>query len=216
MKINPAAWRLCVITDEVLSGGRSHIDIAQAALKGGAGVIQLRDKQASSRKLYDCAVKIHQLTTAAGATFIVNDRLDIALASGAEGLHIGQEDIPAPIARKLLGSDKILGVSARTLEEAVQAEREGADYIGLGPIFEARGSKSDAGEPVGLELIRVVHNSVKIPLIAIGGINLTNAAEVISAGAAGVAVISAVVGARDVAAAVSSFRVQSFSLKKTR
>ncbi|MFH0765780.1 MAG: thiamine phosphate synthase [Calditrichota bacterium] len=206
MNINPVAWRLFVLTDEVLSGGRSHVEVAQAALAGGAKVIQLRDKQASSRKLLDCALKIRELTTATQAVFIVNDRLDIALASEADGLHVGQDDLPAQVARKLLGSKKILGVSARSVKEAIQAECDGADYIGLGPVFEARGTKVNAGEPLGLELIRAVRRIVKIPIIAIGGINRDNAAEVIQAGATGVAVISAVVGAADIKAATAEIK----------
>jgi thiamine-phosphate pyrophosphorylase len=182
-------WPLYVITDENLSHGRSHIAIAHAVLAGGADVIQLRDKTASSLKFYETALAIRHLTREAGVIFIINDRLDIALAVDADGLHVGQKDLPAPIARRLLGPQKILGVSAETLTEALQAEKDGADYLGVGPVFEARGTKPDAGEPLGLELISIIRQNSPLPIIAIGGINPQNVAPTIWAGADGVAVI---------------------------
>lgn len=199
-------WHLYVITDEVLSRGRSHVEIAKAAIAGGADVIQLRDKTASSRKLYEAALKIRQLTHNSGITFIVNDRLDIALASDADGLHVGQDDLPATAARKLLKPSMILGVSAIILEEAVQAEKDGADYLGVGPVFEARGTKNDAGEPLGLELIVKVRQKCSIPIVAIGGINDSNVSEVVRAGAHSVAVISAIVSSEDIAKATTDLK----------
>jgi len=202
----PSEWRLYIITDEVLAKGRSHAEIARAAIAGGADVIQLRDKSASSRKLYETAKVIRELTRQAHIPFIVNDRLDIALACDADGLHVGQEDLPAPLARRLLGPDRILGVSATTLEQALQAERDGADYLGVGPVFEARGTKPDAGEPLGLDLVRSVHRHCQKPIVAIGGINHENVGRVIKAGADAAAVISAVVAAEDIEEAVRSLR----------
>jgi len=192
-------WYLYVITDEQLSNGRSHIEIARFAIEGGADVIQLRDKTASSRKLYEDAIAIRKITRDADVSFIVNDRLDIALAVDADGVHVGQKDLPAKVARRLIGSDKILGVSAETVEQAIQAEQDGADYLGVGPIFEARSTKPDASEPMGLVLLREVQCRCKIPVIAIGGINQQNASETIQAGADGIAVISAIVSAQDIA-----------------
>ena len=192
-------WYLYVITDEQLSNGRSHIEIARFAIEGGADVIQLRDKTASSRKLYEDAIAIRKITRDADVSFIVNDRLDIALAVDADGVHVGQKDLPAKVARRLIGSDKILGVSAETVEQAIQAEQDGADYLGVGPIFEARSTKPDAGEPMGLVLLREIQCRCKIPVIAIGGINQQNASETIQAGADGIAVISAIVSAQDIA-----------------
>lgn len=200
-RANPALWRLYVITDEQLSRGRTHAEIARAAVQGGADVIQLRDKTVSSKTLFETALAIRQLTKDAGVAFIVNDRLDIALAVDADGLHIGQQDLPAPAARKLLGPDKILGVSATNPAEAIRAETQGADYIGVGPIFEARTTKADAGEPRGLRLLQKIRRKCSVPITAIGGIKHDNAARAILAGADNLAVISAIVSADDIAAA---------------
>jgi thiamine-phosphate pyrophosphorylase len=194
----PTRWRLYVITDERLGRGRSHFEIAEAAIRGGADVIQLRDKTASSRRLYDIALQLRLLTREAKVPFIVNDRLDIALAADADGVHIGREDLPAPVARRILGPGKILGVSAETVEEALTAEREGADYLGVGPVFEARGTKPDAGAPLGLDLIARIRRDCRLPIVAIGGIHAENARSVRDAGANAAAVISAVASADDV------------------
>src|SRR3712207_1746953 len=137
----PARWDVYVITDEQLGGGRSHEEQARAALAGGAGVIQLRDKAASSLRLYEAARAMRELTRAAGALLIVNDRLDIALAADADGLHVGPDDLPVAVARRLLRPGMVLGASAGTVEEALAAERDGADYLGCGAVYEARGSK---------------------------------------------------------------------------
>lgn len=201
-------WRLYVITDEELSGGRSHIEIAEAAIMGGADVIQLRDKTASSRKLYEIATQIKKLTEETGVQFILNDRLDIALAVNADGLHVGQDDLPAPVTRKFLGPDKILGVSAINVAEAIQAEKDGADYLGVGPVFEARGTKADAGEPKGLQLIKDIRQRCSLPIVAIGGINHTNILSVMEAGSQGAAVISAVVSAADITHATQALKDQ--------
>ncbi len=195
---NPSLWKLYVITDEVLSRGRTHQRIAEVALKGGADAIQLRDKDASGKKLLEAAREIRELAHRTGAPFIVNDRVDIAIASGADGVHVGQDDIPAKITRELIGDEMILGVSAITVAQAIQAEKDGADYIGFGPVFEARATKSDAGEPLGLKLLRKACSQCSIPVIAIGGINNNNVSEVIKAGACGAAVISAIVASDDI------------------
>ncbi|APC09402.1 Thiamine-phosphate synthase [Moorella thermoacetica] len=198
-------WDLYVVITTKLGGGRPTLELVRGALAGGATAIQLREKELPARELVELGRAIRELTRDAGATFIVNDRLDIALAVEADGLHIGQEDLPAPVARKLLGPEKILGVSAGTTDEARQAEADGADYLGVGSIF-ATGSKGDAGSPIGLEGLRAIRAAVKIPIVGIGGINPDNAAGVIAAGADGVSVISAVIGAADVAAAARRLR----------
>lgn len=203
-----ANWKLYIITDEELSKGRSHFEIARAAIAGSADVIQLRDKKTESLKLYQSALEIRALTRGTGIPFIMNDRLDIALAADTDGLHVGQDDLPAKIARKLLGPHKILGVSVSSEEEAVQAEKEGADYLGVGPIFEARGTKADAGEPRGLQLIKSIHKKCRLPIVAIGGINQSNVKRVIDAGAQCVAIISAVVSASDIAEATRQLKDQ--------
>ncbi|MGE5189812.1 MAG: thiamine phosphate synthase [Gemmatimonadota bacterium] len=198
---SPARWRLCVITDERLGRGRSHVEIAEAAIRGGADVIQLRDKTAAGRRLHDVALELRRITREAGVPLIVNDRLDVALAAGADGVHVGREDLPAAAARRILGPGMILGVSAETVDDAVAAERDGADYLGVGPVFEARGSKADAAEPLGLDLIARVRQACRLPIVAIGGIDTGNARQVRDAGADAAAVISAVVSADDIAGA---------------
>lgn len=192
------SWNLYVITDEKLSKKRSHLDIAMAAIAGGVEVIQLRDKEASSQKLFQIAVTLRRLTQQNKVSLIINDRLDIALAVGADGVHLGQNDIPAQVARKLIGPNMILGVSAGSVKEGLEAERQGADYLGVGPIFEARGTKIDAGAPLGLSLLNQLREKCKIPLVAIGGINQDNVKEVIRAGATAAAIISALVTSEDI------------------
>jgi thiamine-phosphate pyrophosphorylase len=196
---------LYVITDAVLSHNRAHVDVVRAALAGGASAIQLRDKSASGRQLVELGKALRELTRAAGALLIVNDRVDAAVAIGADGVHVGQDDLDAVDARRIIGTGKILGVSAATVAEALQAERDGADYIGAGAVY-ATNSKPDAGAPIGTDGLARVAGAVRIPTVAIGGINAANAAACIHAGAVGVAVISAVVSADDIAAAARRMR----------
>jgi thiamine-phosphate pyrophosphorylase len=195
----PGLWRLYVITDEKASRGRSHLQVAEAAILGGADVLQLRDKEASGGRLYRVAMQLRKLTRDANVSFIVNDRLDIALATDADGVHVGQADLPASVAREIMGPGKILGVSVDTVEEAVLAEKDGADYLGVGPVFEARGTKPDAGEPLGVDRIARIRCNCRLPIVAIGGIDAENAGKVREAGADAAAVISAIVGADDIA-----------------
>jgi thiamine-phosphate pyrophosphorylase len=195
---NINCWNLYVITDENLSGGRSHLEIAEQAIAGGADVIQLRDKTASSRKLFDIGTKLRELTSKHQVNFIVNDRVDVALAIQADGVHVGQSDLPASTVRQLIGSQKILGVSAGSLHEAIQAQKDGADYLGVGPIFEARSTKADAGDPIGLKLIQDIRKQCKLPIVAIGGIDQENVKEVIQTGADCAAIISAIVSAENI------------------
>jgi thiamine-phosphate pyrophosphorylase len=193
-------YDLYVITDEGLSKGLKHAEIARMAVEGGADVIQLRDKRMDGKALIQCALDIRELTKKAGVLFIVNDRLDVALTARADGVHLGQDDIPARLARPLCPPGFIIGVSAGTPEEAARAEQDGADYVGLGPICPT-GSKNDAGPACGLAIIRDVKNSISIPVVAIGGIGPSNVKEVIRAGADGIAVISAVVSQDDITGA---------------
>lgn len=200
-RISPARWRLYVITDERVSRGRSHLQVAEAAILGGADVLQLRDKESSSGRLFQVAMQLRRLTREAKVPLIVNDRLDIALAADADGVHVGQADLPASVARGIMGPGRILGVSAETVAEAMAAQEDGADYLGVGPIFEARGTKPDAGLPLGLELIAEIRRHCRLPIVAIGGINAENARKVRDAGADAAAVISAVASADDIAQA---------------
>ncbi|OQA59715.1 MAG: Thiamine-phosphate synthase [Euryarchaeota archaeon ADurb.Bin294] len=195
---------LYIITDEILAPGCSHIQIAKESLSGGAKIIQLRDKRRNAAELYAIGQEIRSLCTQHHARFIVNDRLDIALAVQADGVHLGQDDLPLSAARLLAPRPFIIGVSVGTVEEAVLAEKGGADYLGVGPVYPT-GTKADAGPAVGPGLIRSIRERVAIPIIAIGGINLTNAGDVLAAGADGIAVISAVICSPDIAAASRKF-----------
>jgi thiamine-phosphate pyrophosphorylase len=198
---SPGLWRLYVITDEKVSRGRSHLHVAEAAIRGGADVLQLRDKDSSSGRLYRVALELRELTRDAKVPFIVNDRVDIALAADADGVHVGQADLPASVVREIMGSGKILGVSVVTVEEALLAEKDGADYLGVGPVFEARGTKPDAGVPLGVDRIARIRRHCRLPIVAIGGIDAENAGKVREAGADAAAVISAIVAADDIAQA---------------
>lgn len=193
---------LCVITRRVERLGRDHRDVAAAALEGGARLIQVRDKELSTRRLFEVVLDIRPLVRAAGARLVVNDRVDIALAAEADGVHLGDEDLPAAQARRLLGPQAIVGVSVASAAEARAAEAAGASYVSVGSIF-ATGSKPDAGRPIGAAAIGEIKRAVEVPVLAIGGIRRDNAAEVIRAGADGVAVISAVAEAADMASATA-------------
>ena len=185
-----------VITDRKLAAPRSVVEVVQAALRGGATVIQLREKEASTREMVELGMALLRVTRPAGVPLIVNDRVDVALAIDADGVHVGQDDMPAALARKLIGPDKILGVSAETVEQALLAQRDGADYLGVGDVY-GTPTKPDAGPPIGLEGLRRIVEAVDIPVVGIGGITPDNAAAVIEQGAVGVAVISAVFAAPD-------------------
>jgi thiamine-phosphate diphosphorylase len=180
---------LYVITDPHLGGG--HLMGARAALQGGARIIQLRDKEATTRQLVEYAQSLRTLTREYGALLIINDRLDVALAVEADGVHLGQDDLPVALARRIAGERLIIGVSAETVEEALRAEADGADYLGVGPMF-ATDTKPDAGVPVGPERLRAIKERVSIPVFGIGGITLQNAPQVLMAGADGICVISAI------------------------
>lgn len=190
-------WSLYLITDRRLAGGRDLVDVVRAALRGGVTIVQLRDKTATTNDLIEMGRRLHEVTLAAGVPLIINDRVDVALAINAEGVHLGPpDDMPAGLARPLLGPERIIGVSAGTPEIALQAARDGADYVGTGDIF-GTASKPDADEPIGLAGLRAVVTTSPIPVVGIGGVNQENAAEAIAAGADGVALISAIMAADD-------------------
>lgn len=197
------AHALCVITDEVVSG-RSHEAIGEAALRGGARFLQLRDKRGDLRRLLEAARRLAAACRDAGALLVVNDRLDLALAAGADGVHLGQEDLPAALARPLLGGGRILGISTNRPEEAAAAERAGADYLGAGPAYPT-GTKERLRPVLGPEGLRAIRRATHLPVLAVGGITLERVPEALAAGADGVAVISAIVAAPDVAAATRAF-----------
>lgn len=187
---------LYVIIDAAWLKGRKPADITKQAIKGGAGIIQLRCKECNHREFLDMARDIQEVCREKGVLFIVNDSLEIALVVKADGLHAGQEDMPAGELRKLLPIDMILGYSARTLEEVKQAFKGGADYLGVGAMFTT--STKESAEIVGPERIGQIKKAVDLPIVAIGGINKENIKEVMEAGADAAAVISAVMGAKDI------------------
>jgi len=171
--------------------GQDYAELAARAVKSGANIIQLREKEMPAREMISIARKMAMVCRELGAIFIVNDRVDVAAAAGADGVHLGQSDVPPGVARAIVGPGKIIGVSASTVDEAKAAVAAGADYLGLGPVF-ATSSKSDAAPPCGLETVREVAGSSPVPVLAIGGVSLDNVRSVMEGGAAGVAVISAV------------------------
>ena len=196
---------LYVITDVYIGHGRTHAEIAELSIAGGADAIQLRDKSCSSRELVRVGKNLREITRRSATLFIVNDRLDVALACGADGVHLGQGDMRTGVARQIAPPGFIIGVSVSTVEEAILAVQEGADYVALSPVF-STGSKPDAGPGHGLVLLREIWRNVSVPVIAIGGINRENIPDVIAAGANGVAVISAIVGATDITAAARDLK----------
>ena len=206
---------LYVVTDETISRARTHKDIALSSIAGGADVIQLRDKSCDCRSLFRVAQEIAALSRSTGTLFLVNDRLDIALACGAHGVHLGQGDISVDVARQLAPEGFIIGVSVGSVKEAEEAVQMGADYVALSPVFETD-SKRDAGPGQGLSVLRDLCQRVPVPVIAIGGINKSNVREVIAAGADGVAVISAVASAPDVTKATRELKEIIRNAKRSR
>ncbi len=198
--------RLYVVLDPAVAGGRSVVEIARQAIAGGATMLQLRDKRSPDRDVLASATAISQLCRTESTPFIVNDRVDIAYACGADGVHLGHDDLPPAVARKLLGENAIIGMSAGNLDELAAALPARPDYLGVGPMYATR-TKNDAGAPVGPAMIRTLREAAPvIPLVGIGGITTENAAAVIAAGADGIAVVSAVVGAQNVEAATRALR----------
>jgi thiamine-phosphate pyrophosphorylase len=187
---------LYVVVDTEWLKGRKHIEVTEQAIRGGAGVVQLRCKEGSTGEFLRMAKDIKQICVEHGILFIVNDSLEVALASNADGLHIGQDDLPAATARKLIPIDMILGVSVNTVAEAGTALADGADYLGVGAIYST--ATKEAAKAVGVGRIKEIKKVLDLPIVAIGGINKNNLKEVIRAGAGSAAVISAVLGADDI------------------
>ena len=167
----------------------------EEAIQGGVSVVQIREKTADTLDFYNLALKVKEITTKYDVPLIINDRVDVALAIDADGVHVGQSDMPCDVTRKLVGDDKIVGVSAATIEEAQKAEKDGADYIGTGAVFPTA-TKDDAPSITKKELKEVV-DSINIPVVAIGGINLDNASELTDTGIAGLSVVSAIMSSKN-------------------
>ena len=200
--MNPEQLSLYLVTDPVLCGSRGVEETCRLALESGVGALQLRDKNASTRELIRMAVILNNLCIRHDALFIVNDRIDVAMASGADGVHLGQDDMPVFLARRFLGPEAVIGASARSSKEAALAYEEGADYIAANLIFPTD-TKTDLGEPLGLKAVGELKKASPLPLVAIGGINPTNADIVRKAGADGIAVVSAIMAAENVQQAVA-------------
>jgi thiamine-phosphate pyrophosphorylase len=196
-----------LVTDERLSKGRATAEIVRAAIRGGVDAVQLRGKDLPIREQLTIGRALRTITREAGVLFIVNDRLDLALALDADGVHVGQDDLPADVVRRLVGPEWIVGVSAATIAEARAARDDGADYIGVGPIW-GTATKLDAGVAVGPGLIATLKAAVELPMVGIGGIGAGNAAQVIAAGGDGVAVVSAIMSADDPEAAARDLKAR--------
>ena len=204
MATNLSKVRLCLVTDRGMLGERSILDVVGAAIQGGVDMVQLREKNLETREWLDLAAALAKFCRKHRVFFLVNDRVDIAYGSGADGVHLGQDDFPVKLARKILGREKIIGKSTHSLEQARRSAKEDVDYIAVGPVFWTTTKKID--RPVGPGLVAQVRKFVKKPILAIGGIKPENAAEIRVAGATGVAVVSALMTSADITAEARRFR----------
>lgn len=197
-------YTLYLVTDRRLMSSKTVEESVERAVAGGASVVQLREKDCTSREFYELAVRVRKIPAPKNVPLIINDRIDICLAADADGVHLGQKDLPCREARRILGADKLIGVSAALPEEARQAQADGADYLGVGAVFPT-GTKSDT-RPVTPEIIREIRAAVTIPFVVIGGINAENIGELYGLGINGAAVVSAVVAREDVTSAARIMR----------
>lgn len=203
-------YTLYLCTDSGLMSSETVEQSVEKAILGGTSVVQLREKTASSRELFELAGRVKQVTDRYGVPLIINDRLDICLAVGAAGVHLGQSDLPCAEARRILGADKLIGVSAATPEEAAKAQADGADYLGVGAVFTT--STKINTRPVSVETIRAIRGAVSIPFVVIGGVNAENIRKLYGLGINGAAVISAVIAQPDITAAAKTMRQAAESL----
>jgi thiamine-phosphate pyrophosphorylase len=205
MKFERSLARLCLVTDRRFLAGRRLIDVVDAAARGGATMVQLREKHAPTREFLEDARALKALLAGRGVALIVNDRIDVALAVDADGVHVGQTDMPLAIARRLLGPYKWIGLSITNEEQIRQPDAQEADYLGVGPLY-AQDTKGDASTPLGVDGFLRLRAMTDLPVIAIGGLKPDNSAAVAEAGADGLAVVSAIMGAEDPEAAARGFR----------
>jgi thiamine-phosphate pyrophosphorylase len=189
-------YSLYLITDRELVGPKDFLTSVRRALEGGVTLLQVREKSASSRAFYDIGLKLKALAAEFAVPLIVNDRVDLALSLDADGVHIGQDDLPLETVRRIIGKDKLLGYSVSNIEEAVYGEKRGADYLGAGPVYPT-GSKPDARPAIGIEGLKAIRERVNIPVVGIGGIGPANLNQVKGTGIAGISVISAVLSQPD-------------------
>ncbi len=195
---------LYAVTDRHWLGDRTLYDVVRESLEGGITFLQLREKDLDDENFFNEAVRLQEMAREFGVPFVVNDNVDIAVRMDADGVHVGQSDMEAGVVRALIGPDKILGVSAQTVEQAVLAEKRGADYLGVGAVFPT-GSKDDAVE-VSHETLKAICEAVSIPVVAIGGITVNNTPELAGSGICGIAVISAIYGQKDIYQATVSLK----------
>ena len=214
MKLGNVDYSLYLVTDRGLSRGRSTREIVTDAVYGGVTVVQLREKDCSTREFIEQALAIKKFLKDQSVPLIINDRVDVAQAVKADGVHLGQTDMPLGMAKKLLGDSMIIGISAESLQDAIEAEKGGADYLGVSPIY-ATPTKTDTAPPLGLDGLREIRKAVRLPLVGIGGLNRDNAAEVIRSGADGVAVVSAIVAADDPQTAADELKQIILRARKT-
>lgn len=200
-------YGLYLITDRRFLKGRELKRVVEDAILGGVSIVQVREKDVSTREFYNVALEVKKVTDYYKVPIIINDRLDIAQAINAQGVHLGQKDMELSIARKLLGQDKIIGISVGTVKEALEAEKNGADYLGIGTVFPT-GSKKDIANLIGLNGLKEIKNNIRIPSVAIGGINKDNFKEVIGAGVQGISVISAILKEEDVKKAAKNLIIK--------
>ncbi|MGD1971019.1 MAG: thiamine phosphate synthase, partial [Desulfobacterales bacterium] len=196
MKIKNIDYSLYLVTDRGLACGRSNLEVVTAAVDGGTTVVQLREKDCPTLEFIQQAQSIKAFLRKRNIPLIINDRVDIAQAVKADGVHLGQSDMPLEMAKGILGNTMIIGISAESIEDAITAEKGGADYLGISPIY-ATPTKTNTAPALGLEGLREIRKAVSLPLVGIGGLNKDNAADVIRNGADGVAVVSAIVAADD-------------------
>lgn len=195
MKKEDIDYSVYLVTDRRDKTDEEFLNIIEEAIKGGTTIVQLREKTASTKEFYDLALRVKEITSRYGVPLLINDRIDIALAVDSEGVHIGQDDMPADIAREIIGEDKILGISASTVEEAKKAEKDSADYIGSGAVFPTA-TKDDA-DSVSKDELKEIVDSIDIPIVAIGGITVENASTLKDSGIDGFSVVSAIMSADD-------------------
>jgi len=205
MKLQDIDYSLYLVTDRGLARGRTTLEIVSPAVDGGASVVQLREKECSTRDFIEQALAIKEFLKDRAVPLIINDRVDVAQAVKADGVHLGQTDMPLETAKKILGDSMVIGISVESLQDAIEAEKGGADYLGVSPIY-ATPTKTDTAPPLGLEGLREIRKAVCLPLVGIGGLNRDNAAEVIRNGADGVAVVSTIVAADDPEAAAKDLK----------
>ncbi|HHY76991.1 MAG TPA: thiamine phosphate synthase [Clostridiales bacterium] len=204
MKVDKSSLLLYAVTERSWLKNRTLHDAVEEALKAGVTFLQLREKNLDYDSFLQLAIEIKKIADKYNVPFVINDNVDVAIACGADGVHVGQEDMDAKEVRKIIGPDKILGVSAETVEQAIRAEQSGADYLGVGAVFPSP-TKLDA-EVVSYETLKEICKAVSIPVVAIGGINEDNAVKLAGSGIAGIAVISAIFAKDDITAAVKKLR----------